>query len=176
MRQNYSENLFRREKYLGKLRGFYHEGEIIKVITGVRRCGKSSIMKMIIAELITQGVAEDHILYFHLDKRPYANVKKPEELDKLIEENSHVEGMKYLFIDEIQNVRNFETVINSWREEGDFSIFLTGSNSYLLSGELATKLTGRYLEFNILPLTLDEYVGIKRFFGKPVPTDPQTLL
>lgn len=118
---------------------------------------------MIIAELITQGVAEDHILYFHLDKRPYANVKKPEELDKLIEENSHVEGMKYLFIDEIQNVRNFETVINSWREEGDFSIFLTGSNSYLLSGELATKLTGRYLEFNILPLTLDEYVGIKRF-------------
>ena len=164
MRQNYSENLFRREKYLGKLRGFYHEGEIIKVITGVRRCGKSSIMKMIIAELITQGVAEDHILYFHLDKRPYANVKKPEELDKLIEENSHVEGMKYLFIDEIQNVRNFETVINSWREEGDFSIFLTGSNSYLLSGELATKLTGRYLEFNILPLTLDEYVGIKRFF------------
>ncbi len=176
MRQNYSENLFRREKYLCKLRGFYHEGEIIKVLTGVRRCGKSSIMKMIIAELITQGVAEDHILYFHLDKRPYANVKKPEELDKLIEENSHVEGMKYLFIDEIQNVRNFETVINSWREEGDFSIFLTGSNSYLLSGELATKLTGRYLEFNILPLTLDEYVGIKRFFGKPVPTDPQTLL
>ena len=131
---------------------------------------------MIIAELIAQGVAEDHILYFHLDKRPYASVKKPEELDKLIEENSHVEGMKYLFIDEIQNVRNFETVINSWREEGDFSIFLTGSNSYLLSGELATKLTGRYLEFNILPLTLDEYVGIKRFFGKPVPTDPQTLL
>ena len=171
-----SERLYPREKYLSKIRGFYHECEIIKVITGVRRCGKSSIMKMIISELAEQGISENDILYFNLDKRPYIGITKPEQLDKLIEKNYRQDAVQYLFIDEVQNVRNYETVINSWREEGNLSIFLTGSNSYLLSGELATKLTGRYLEFNILPLTLDEFVGIKKFFGKNLPTDSQELL
>ncbi len=170
------ERLYPREKYLSKIRGFYHECEIIKVITGVRRCGKSSIMKMIIGELTQQGVLEDNILYFNLDKRPYIHIKKPEQLDKLIEEHYRKDALQYLFIDEMQNVKDYETVINSWREEGNLSIFLTGSNSYLLSGELATKLTGRYLEFNVLPLTLDEFVEIKRFFGKTVPTDSAELL
>ena len=78
---------------------------------------------------------------------------------------------RYLFIDEIQNVTGFEEVINGWREEGEFSIFITGSNSYLLSGELVTKLTGRYIEFNIMPLSFDEYLKIKEFFGKPVSND-----
>ena len=171
-----NEKLYPREKYLSKLRGFYHECEIIKVITGVRRCGKSSIMKLIIRELCEQGVPAENILYFNLDKRPYIGITKPEQLDGLIEAHYRNGSVQYLFIDEVQNVTDYETVINSWREEGNLSIFLTGSNSYLLSGELATKLTGRYLEFNVLPLTLDEFVGIKRFFGKDVPTDPQELL
>jgi len=171
-----NESLFPREKYLAKMRGFYHECEIIKVLTGVRRCGKSSIMKMVIGELLAQGVSQEDILYFNLDKRPYMRITEPEQLDKLIEESYHSERTQYLFIDEVQNVKNFESVVNSWREEGNLSIFLTGSNSYLLSGELATKLTGRYLEFNILPLTPDEFVGMKQFFGKIVPTDMQELL
>lgn len=171
-----NEKLYPREKYLSKLRGFYHECEIIKVITGVRRCGKSSIMKLIIRELCEQGVPAENILYFNLDKRPYIGITKPEQLDELIEAHYRNGSVQYLFIDEVQNVTDYETVINSWREEGNLSIFLTGSNSYLLSGELATKLTGRYLEFNVLPLTLDEFVWIKRFFGKDLPTDPQELL
>lgn len=171
-----SEKLYPREKYLSKIRGFYHECEIIKVITGVRRCGKSSIMKMISRELLEQGVHEDNILYFNLDKRPYIGITTPEQLDELIEEHYCQDAVQYLIIDEIQNVRGYETVINSWREEGNLSIFLTGSNSYLLSGELATKLTGRYIEFNILPLTLDEFVEIKKFFGKDIPSDSQELL
>ena len=171
-----NEMLYPREKYLSKIRGFYHECEIIKVITGVRRSGKSSIMKMIIRELLEQGISENSILYFNLDKRPYIGITKPEQLDELIEKNYRQDEIQYLFIDEVQNVRNYETVINSWREEGNLSIFLTGSNSYLLSGELATKLTGRYLEFNVLPLTLDEFVGIKKYFGKALPTDSQELL
>ena len=171
-----NEKLYPREKYLSKIRGFYHECEIIKVITGVRRCGKSSIMKMIIRELIEEGIPEKDILYFNLDKRPYIDITKPEQLDELIENNYRQDSVQYLFIDEVQNVRDYETVINSWREEGNLSIFLTGSNSYLLSGELATKLTGRYLEFNILPLTLDEFVGIKKFFGKELPADSLELL
>ncbi len=171
-----TEKLYPREKYLSKLRGFYHECEIIKVITGVRRCGKSSIMKMIVRELAEQGVAQSDILYFNLDRRPYIGITQPEQLDALIEKNYCPHTVQYLFIDEVQNVKNYETVINSWREEGNLSIFLTGSNSYLLSGELATKLTGRYLEFNILPLTLDEFVGIKKFFGKNIPSDTLNLL
>ena len=164
-------DLYKREKYLSKIRGFYHECEIIKVLTGVRRCGKSSIMNIIIRELLDEGVKKDNILYFNLDRKPYDNVDTPKKLDKLIADNAKADGRKYLFIDEIQNVEGFEKTINAWREERDFSIFLTGSNSYLLSGELATKLTGRYIEFEILPLTFDEYLGIKAFFGKTLSPD-----
>lgn len=160
------DDLYKREKYLKRIRGFYHEWEIIKVITGVRRCGKSSIMNLIIQEMLAQGINEDNILYFNLDKKPYDNIKTPDQLDKIIEENSKASGMKYLFIDEIQNVKGFEKKINAWREERDFSIFITGSNSYLLSSELATKLTGRYIEFNILPLSFDEFLQIKKYLGK----------
>ena len=169
-------DLYKREKYLDKIRGFYHECEVIKVLTGVRRCGKSSIMNLIAGELLASGVKEDNILYFNLDKKPYDSVTSAEELDALISENSKADGIKYLFIDEIQNVEGFERVINSWREERDFSIFMTGSNSYLLSGELVTKLTGRYIEFNILPLSFEEYIGFKQFFGKSISADNLTEL
>lgn len=170
------QDLFFREKYLCKIRGFYHECEIIKVLSGVRRCGKSSIMNLIIRELILQGVNEDNILYFNLDKKPYISVNTPEKLDALIEKYSGAKGKKYLFIDEVQNVKNFETIINAWREEGEFSIFITGSNSYLLSGELVTKLTGRYIEFNILPFSFDEYLNAKKYFNKTISADSQTEL
>ena len=171
-----NQELFPREKYLSKIRGFYHECEIIKVITGVRRCGKSSLMNLIIQELQSGGVPQDNILYFNLDKRPYRRLSKPGELDALIEKYATAEGKKYLFIDEVQNISEFETVINSWREEGDMSIFITGSNSYLLSGELATKLTGRYIEWGVLPLTFDEYLDLKAFLHKEVSADSMTEL
>ena len=159
---------FKRECYLKKIRGFYHDCEIIKVITGVRRCGKSSLMETIAQELSESGIAAENIIYLDLDKRGYKNVKTVEQLEKCIEEKSNVQGTKFLFIDEIQNVENFEEVINAFRGEGDFSIFITGSNSYLLSGELVTKLTGRYIEFEMFPLNFQEYLGMKRFWGKPV--------
>lgn len=176
MEYEIKKDLYKREKYLNKIRGFYHETEIIKVLTGVRRCGKSSIMNLIAGELTENGVKAENILYFNLDKKPYDTVSTTDALDKLIADNSTTKGIKYLFIDEIQNVKGFERVINSWREEGDFSIFITGSNSYLLSGELVTKLTGRYIEFNILPLTFDEYLEIKKFFGKQLSPDDMTEL
>ena len=163
--------LYRRENYLRKIRGFYHDAEIIKVITGVRRCGKSCLMATIREELIESGVPEKNIVYLNLDARGYRNVKTAEQLDALNEERSGAKGMKYLFVDEIQNVQNFEEVVNGFREEEDFSIFITGSNSYLLSGELVTKLTGRYLEFETFPLTFDEYLGMKEFLGKEIQSD-----
>lgn len=176
MKLDLQQDLFVREKYLSKMRGFYHECDIIKVLTGVRRCGKSSIMNLIIRELIAQGVDEDNILYFNLDKKPYIYVNTPQKLDALIEQHNTAKGKKYLFIDEVQNVKNFEIILNAWREEGDFSIFITGSNSYLLSGELVTKLTGRYIEFNILPLSFDEYLNAKKHFHKSISPDDQTEL
>ena len=144
-----------REKYLSRIRPFFHD-DMIKVLTGVRRCGKSTIMEQIRDELLRNGINDDNIVYLNLDLKRYRRIKTPDELERIIDSLVNAkEGMRYLFIDEIQNVSNFEEIINSYREEG-FSIFITGSNSYLLSGELVTKLTGRYLEFRIMPFTLSE--------------------
>ena len=168
--------LYRREKYLARIRGFYDADEIIKVVTGVRRCGKSSLMQVISEEIQEKGVQNDNIIYIDLDRREYRKVKTADQLDRLIDDKTTAPGLKYLFIDEIQNVNGFEEVLNGYREEGGYSIFITGSNSYLLSGELVTKLTGRYLEFEMFPLTFDEYEGMKRFYGKDISSDRQTEL
>lgn len=162
--------LFKREKYLSKLRPFYDTEDIIKVITGVRRCGKSSLMQTIADELKAAGVPEDHLIYLDLDTRENRKVKTADQLEEVILKKSVGEGKKYLFIDEIQNVDHFEEVVNGFRTDGGYSIFLTGSNSYLLSGELTTKLTGRYLEIELFTLSFDEYEAMKRFYGiEPLP-------
>lgn len=166
--------LFKREKYLNRIRPFYEEEDLIKVITGVRRCGKSSIMKMIYDELIDRGVPEINIIYIDLDKRGYRNIRTDEQLETLIDSQSPKKGKIYLFIDEIQNVENFEPLINGYRNDGRYSIFITGSNSYLLSGELVTKLTGRYIEFEVYTLTFDEYEEMKTFYHKEI--DPNPLM
>lgn len=160
--------LYKREKYLNRIRPFYHSNDLIKVITGIRRCGKSSLMAMIADELREQGITEDHIVYIDLDRRENRLVKTAEHLERLILERTTSTGTYYLFIDEIQNVPGFEEVLNGFRMDGNVSIFITGSNSYLLSGELVTKLTGRYLEFELYPLTFDEYEGMKKFYHKEI--------
>lgn len=165
--------LYKREKYLKKIRGFYDATDIIKVITGVRRCGKSSLMLTIADELMDKGIAEDNIIYIDLDKRGYRNIKSANQLDALIEEKTmSIKGTKYLFIDEVQNVDGFEEVLNGFRSEDDYSIFITGSNSYLLSGELVTKLTGRYIEFEIYTLSFEEYEAMKLFYKKTISSNP----
>ena len=163
--------LYRRENYLRKMRGFFHDTGIIKVITGVRRCGKSCLMQTIAEELRLSGIQEENIIFLNLDKRGYRSIKTPEALDSLIAAKSSGSGVKYLFIDEVQNVAGFEEVINGFREEEEYSIFITGSNSYLLSGELVTKLTGRYLEFEIFTLSFAEYLEMKAFLGKTAASD-----
>lgn len=160
-----------KRKLSKKIRGFYHDPDLIKVITGVRRCGKSCLMQTIADELEAGGVTAENIIYIDLDKRNFRSIKQTDQLEKLIEQSSNIPGMKYLFIDEIQNVNGFEAVLNGFRMDGDYSIFITGSNSYLLSGELITKLIGRYLEFEMYPLTFEEYLGMKDFFGYTINTD-----
>ena len=168
--------LFTREKYLKKMRGFYHDTEIIKVITGVRRSGKSCLMQMVREELLQSGVMPDNIIFLDLDSKAFRKVKTADRLEETIDSLSAKRGTKYLFIDEIQNVKDFEEVVNAFRGSGEYSIFITGSNSYLLSGELATKLTGRYVEFELFPLSFDEYLDMKAFLGKQVNANLQVEL
>lgn len=168
--------LFKREKYLKKIRSFYHDDDIIKVITGIRRCGKSCLMETIADEIRSAGVSDENIIYIDLDKRGYRKISESDQLETLIDSLSTAAGLKYLFIDEIQNVKGFEELLNGYRTDGDYSIFITGSNSYLLSGELVTKLTGRYLEFEMFPLSYDEYEQMKRFYGKEINQNSQAEL
>ena len=160
------DNIFMREDYLNKIRGFYHT-DIIKVITGIRRCGKSFFLLSVIKDLINTGVSENNIININLDKRGFKNIKTADKLEAVIDGYINDNDKKYIFIDEIQNVKGFEEVINAYREDGH-SIFITGSNSYLLSGELMTKLTGRYVEIEMFTLTFYEYLEMKKFMGKPV--------
>ena len=161
------EMVYKREEYLKKIRGFYKDS-MIKVITGIRRCGKSYLLKSIIEELKENGVLDKDIIYIELDKKNYKNINSPDELEKIIDSLINDNDFKYLFVDEIQNILGFESVINAYKEEGNFSIFITGSNSYLLSGELVTKLTGRYVEIEMLPLNFYEYVDMKKFLNKEI--------
>lgn len=161
------EKIYKRENYLNKIRGFYKD-DMIKVISGIRRCGKSFFLKSIIQELLENGIKEKDIIYIELDKKGYKDIKTSKQLEKVIDEKIIDDDFKYLFIDEIQNVKDFESLINSYREEGNISIFITGSNSYLLSGELVTKLTGRYIEIEMMTLSFYEYVDMKRFLNKNV--------
>ena len=160
--------VYKREIYLKKIRGFYDDPETIKVITGIRRCGKSFLLDMIKSELQDKGIKEKDIIDIKLDKRPYKSIKTPDALENLIESKITDKSFKYLFIDEIQNVKGFEPIIEAYRTEGNISIFITGSNSYLLSGELVTKLTGRKIEIEMLPLNFYEYVEMKKFYKKSI--------
>ena len=160
--------LYKRENYLSKIRGFYDACDLIKVLTGIRRSGKSSIMKIIEVELLEKGINKENIIYINLDSKEYKNIKSDEQLEKTIDLLSVGNDIKYLFIDEIQNVEGFESIINAYRETGNYSIFITGSNSYLLSGELITKLTGRYIQFEIFPLSFYEYLDMKAFYNLPL--------
>jgi len=163
--------LYRRENYLKKIRGFYNDTGMIKVISGVRRCGKSCLMHTIAEELIENGVTPEQVVFLDLDSKENRKIKDVDSLEKLIDSHTVSEGINYLFIDEIQNVPGFEELVNAYRNDGSYSVFITGSNSYLLSGELATKLTGRYIEVDMFPLTFEEYMGMKEFYGYEIKAD-----
>ncbi|MFI3212809.1 MAG: ATP-binding protein [Eubacteriales bacterium] len=149
-----------REQYLQQIRPFYHS-EMIKVITGIRRCGKSTIMKQIIEELQEAGITKEHILYINFEDYQYRKISNPDALYQYVEEYITTVDQYYLLLDEIQNVDEFELVVNSFRATHNISIFITGSNSKLLSGELATHLSGRTVSFRVMPFSFHEYLTLK---------------
>lgn len=145
----------KREIYLEQIRPFY-DVDLIKVITGVRRCGKSIFLKQIMNELIESGIAGSHVIYISLEDLDYDFIKNAQDLNKEIKSRILDKDKYYIFLDEIQHIIEFEKALASFRATLNVSLFITGSNSQLLSGELATLLTGRIVEFEILPFSFYE--------------------
>ena len=154
-----------REKYLSKIRPFYDQ-DLIKVIMGIRRCGKSVLLLQIINEIKEKGIEEKQIIYINFENEDYNFIKNDIDLHNYIKEKITNKEKYYLFFDEIQNVKDWEKAINSFKASKNVSIFITGSNSDLLSGELATHLAGRYVSFKMYPLTFSEVCELKNINGK----------
>ena len=154
-----------REIYLSKIRPFYDQ-DLIKVIMGIRRCGKSVLLLQIIDELKEKGIEEKQIIYINFENEDYSFIKNDIDLYTYIKEKITNKEKYYLFFDEIQNVKDWEKAINSFKASKNVSIFITGSNSDLLSGELATHLAGRYVSFKIYPLTFSEVCELKNIKEK----------
>lgn len=144
-----------REKYLSKIRPFYDQ-DLIKVLIGIRRSGKSVILNQIIDELREKGIDDKHIIYINFEDFDYDEYTDPKKLNDYVKGKIIDSKKYYLFFDEIQNVDKWEKVINSFRATQNTSIFITGSNSDLLSSDLATHIAGRYVSFRITPFTFKE--------------------
>lgn len=160
-----------REDYLSKIRGFY-DSNLVKILVGIRRCGKSVILNQIIDELKEKRkVDEDHIIFINFEFIEFEELLDYKKLNTYIKDKIKDNDMYYLFLDEVQNVDNFEKVVNSLRASiKNLSIFLTGSNSKMLSDELSSVLSGRYVLFNVNPLSYKEYVSLTNKNGKDLDT------
>ena len=147
--------MIKRERYLKQIRPFYNQ-ELIKVLIGIRRSGKSVILTQIIEELKENNIDENHIIYVNFEDFDFDEYTDPKKLNNYIKEKIIDEKTYYIFFDEIQNVNKWEKVVNSLRATQNTSIFITGSNSDLLSSDLATHIAGRYVSFKITPFTFKE--------------------
>ena len=144
----------KRKKYLDEIRPFFDE-DLIKVITGIRRCGKSTLLKQIRNELSNHS-NKDHIIYINFEDVSYSEIKDFKDLNNLIVKKLVDDKKYYLFFDEIQNIKQWEKTINSLKATKNVSIFITGSNSDLLSSDLSTYLSGRYVSFYVEPFVFNE--------------------
>ena len=152
-----------RERYFEKLIG-YKDKQIIKVITGVRRCGKSTLLKMFEEYLLKQGAAVEQIISINFEDFAYQSLWDAQNLYDYIKERVLPKKM-YLILDEIQNVKDFQRVVDSYFIQDNVDIYITGSNAHLLSGELATLLSGRYVKIEMLPLSFAEFVQARQMEG-----------
>ena len=152
--------MVKREMYMKRIRPFIGT-DLIKVMTGIRRSGKSVMLELIKQELIDSGVSSSQFISINFEDMRYTHLQTAKALyDEISSRSAWIDGKIYLFFDEIQEVKDWEKCINSFRVALDCDIYITGSNAYMLSGDLATLLTGRYVEISMLPLSFKEYVEI----------------
>lgn len=154
--------LIYRKQYMDKLISL-KDKKIIKVITGIRRCGKSTVLSEFKNYLLENKVSKDNIISINFDDKSYNYLLDSDSLHQYILDNTNEKKMNYIFLDEIQNVPEFEKCINSLFLRDNYDIYITGSNSYMLSSELSTFLTGRYIQIHVLPLSFSEYLS---FYGE----------
>ncbi|HOH96330.1 MAG TPA: ATP-binding protein [Candidatus Enterocola sp.] len=152
--------LIQRPLYMEFLTAWKNE-DVIKVVSGVRRCGKSTLFEMFRNQLTTEGVQAEQIININFEEFDYLYLCDPTVLYSYIKEKIQPGQQYYIFLDEIQNVRDFERVVNSLHLNKNLDIYITGSNAYFMSGELATFLSGRYVELKMLPLSFQEFVSTK---------------
>ena len=152
--------MIQRKEYLDLLKKWKDE-QVIKVITGIRRCGKSTLLNLYQDYLRTQGVADNQIVYVNFEELEYEDLLDYKALYNDITSRLHSEKTTYIFLDEIQQVADFQKAVDSLYVKQNVDIYITGSNAYLLSGELATLLSGRYVEINMLPLSFAEFCEVK---------------
>ena len=148
--------MVRRTEYLEMLQKWKDE-QVIKVVTGIRRCGKSTLLTMYQQELLTQGVGADQIIYINFEELEYEELLDYKKLYNYVKARLHPEKTTYIFLDEIQQVEGFQKAVDSLYVKPGVDLYITGSNAYLLSGELATLLSGRCVEINMLPLSFEEF-------------------
>ena len=158
--------MIKREKYLKIIRPFY-EQDLIKVITGIRRSGKSVILTQIMEELKESGIKEEQIIYINFEFADYIDITDAKKLNAFIEQKLINKAKYYVFFDEIQNVDKWEKVVNSLKSKynKNISIFITGSNSKMTFLELSTDLSGRYVSFRVNPLSFKSIIAPLRYFS-----------
>lgn len=154
--------MIKREKYLEKIRPFYNEVSLIKIIYGLRRSGKSVILTQIIDELKKSNIDDNHIIYLNFEALENSFIKNALDLNNYIKSLKKDNKTYYVFLDEVQKINDFEKGINSLRITNDFSIFITGSNSKMTFMELSTDLSGRYVSFRVNPLSFREVVELTK--------------
>ena len=153
-----------RENYVKKIMAFT-DTPFVKVLTGVRRCGKSTIMQMIMDELRKRGIAEERIVSYRFDSMEYEGMTAKQLYEMLKTKLSNTEKT-YLFLDEVQEISSWEKTVNSINTDFNVDIYVTGSNSRMMSSEIATYLTGRYVSFRIFTLSFEEYLTFKKQYGE----------
>lgn len=153
-----------RPSYMNKL-SRYRDVPLVKILTGVRRCGKSTLLKLFARNLSAEGVPPDHILQYNFDSLEHEALKTAGALYQEIKTKLK-EGRTYLFLDEIQEVDNWERAVNTLLENGNVDIYVTGSNSRLMSSEISTYLTGRYVSIPVFPLSFSEFLFFRSRFTK----------
>lgn len=156
-----SHELKKRDHYLNKLIGF-QDAEPVKVITGIRRCGKSSLLKLMIAHLKESGILEEQIVEMNFESHDFRNINS-DGIYNYVKERMIVGRRMYLFFDEIHRIDKWEDAVNAFRVDLDCDIYVTGSNSYLLSSEYSTYLSGRCVEIRMLPLSFHEFLYFHNF-------------
>lgn len=162
--------MIKREMYMNRIRPFMGT-DLIKVLTGIHRCGKSVMLELIKQELAASGINPAQFISINFEDMNYTHLQTAKALhEEITKRASHIDGKIYLFFDEIQEVKDWEKCINSFRVSLDCDIYITGSNAKLLSGELATYLGGRYVEFVIYPFSFSEFMELYKTIFPDTPT------